>query len=189
MDGAGADRAGLLLLALGYCGYSFFVLFALQFPRDFDLALGLGIVLHLFGLRQVCAVGATRSPLPWIVLAIGGILAWVVTASLRIDPVEASEMLRVNGRIGDVVIRLDEKAVIEVRGDRRSFHLVGRVEHSGAEIELGSGQAPWISKSLEFGDHTSDDGAVIELELRWDPLPGAPPAARSRTRLLLPGVR
>lgn len=157
------EAPALLVLALGYCGYTFFVLFALQFPRDFDLALSLGIVVHLFVLRQICATGAARSVIAWIVLVVGALLASLVTTSLRIDPGVEAE-LRVNGRATDTVeVRPDERVVIEVTGRDEEFRVLGRVPGSSTPIELGEGRGPWISKSLDLTKH----GRELVVELRW----------------------
>ncbi len=153
----------LLILALGYCGFSFVILFMLGFPRDFDLMLGLGIVLHLCVLRVLCRLGGPRLPLCWLAVVVGGCLAWSTTSSLRVPRVGPEERLLINGRVGEVSVRLRERIVIQVRGDGEPFRLVARPHGSQEVVELRTGTAPWTSRALDLRPH----GRVLDIEVQW----------------------
>lgn len=160
--GNATAKPALLLAALGYCGFTFVILFILGFPRDVDLMLGLGVVHHLFLLRTLCASDGARSPMVWLTVAIGGALIWTVGASLRVDRPPAGVSLLVNGRTGVVDVRPGERAVVQVRG-RGRFRVLRHDTDSHDEL-LHEGNAPWASRPMKW---IPSEGAT-RIEVRWN---------------------
>jgi len=75
----------LLILALGYCGFAFFVYFQLGFPTDFDLMLSLAVPLHLYLLRSLvawAAHGRAAAVTSIAVLLAGAVGSWSVVSAL-----------------------------------------------------------------------------------------------------------
>jgi hypothetical protein len=126
----------LLFLALAYCGYVFCVNFGLLFPGDWDLMLGMGILLHLFLLPifiEFVTASSARRTFGVITLLVGAAMSWSLMSSVTIPqqlehPLGAAwegdirdssgrlePVLFVNGKTGVVNIRRGESAVIEVR--------------------------------------------------------------------------
>ena len=139
------------------------IFFALKFPRDFDLIMSMGVILHLFALRTVAQTLGTKHWLPWLVLVSGSTWAWTITGSLRTDGSTRHAPLVVNGRPGEVAIRPTERALVEVNGTG-SFRLTVRTIGATTTTELAREAAPWVSKPFELERY----GRVVELRVVYD---------------------
>jgi hypothetical protein len=168
---------GLVVLALGFCGYAFFVLFALGFPRDYDLILSMGVVVHLCLVQQYMRLSVSAGRiLSIIAIALGSILSWGVAASLRPPSPSASHangpawssevrdadgdlvpVLFANGRTGEIRVRPDERLVVEMRTPPGLDPMPFRVrfvrgvsdDTSRAGTLLREGRTTWVSKALD----------------------------------------
>jgi hypothetical protein len=116
----------LVVLALGYCGFTWVFRFELGFPRDFDLMLSLALLLHLHLLQVAFPLLESRSGrwLLGIVLVAGATLSWSVHGALLV-PADAERVaaydlshapvLLANGHARELHLRAGEGLILEVR--------------------------------------------------------------------------
>lgn len=160
---AARGATALWILALGYCGFSFVINFMLDFPRDADLLLAAGPVLHLALLRVACVLDLPQRRAAWFAMALGAALAIPVAAGLRIDPPDPTARLLVNGRSTPTVeVRGTERIVVEVRQPTGPYRVLARAVTTGEEHVLREDDKAWISRALPL--HTR--GAAFDIFIR-----------------------
>jgi hypothetical protein len=135
---ASFPHPGLLILALGYCGFTFVFYFMLGFPTDFDLILSIAVLLHLYLLQAGLGLLHDRVG-RWILagaLVLSGAGSWSLHAALLVPAAEATgahprggswsgtvagtdgapaPMLFANGRCAELHLRPGEDLILEMR--------------------------------------------------------------------------